>query len=105
MASSGGVRFNPINGETPRESLISALKVAMTDTQACDVVEALETYLEEGTRGGGPLVCPNLSPDLSSEISKLRAERDSALAFAEEALRKMQQTLETLRRNDDDDTM
>lgn len=100
---SGGIRINPINGEGPREALISALKVVMTDAQACDVVEALETYLEEGPRGGGPLVCPDLSPNLSGEIAKLRAERDSALAFAEEALRKMQQTLETLRRNDVDD--
>jgi hypothetical protein len=68
--------------DTAREYLVVTLKVAMTDEQARDVVDALEAYLEEGP-GRAVLTFPNLKPDYQNEVKKLRDERDAAIELAE----------------------
>jgi len=93
----GGAFFGGLNlNETPRERLVSALKASMTDEQARDTVDALEAYLEEGP-GNSVLTLPNLTPDSRKEIKGLRAERDAAVALAEQALRSMEETLKKIR--------
>lgn len=95
-ANSGGIRFGP-GGETARERLITTLKVVMTDEQASDVVDALETYLDEPEDRRVLLHLPDFRVNYQNEVEKLRGERDAAIEFAERALSTMQETLKTLK--------
>lgn len=83
---------------SPRERLISAFGQVMSDKQALEVVDALDGYASEGDLGT-PLVFENLTPNYPNELAKVRAERDAAIACAEEALTKMSRTLDSLRSN------
>lgn len=96
----GGTRMDWVHMETPRERLITALEAAMTREQAIEVVEALEACADEGDRAGSPAPWENLTPNWSSELDRVKAERDAAIACAEEALAGMQRTLDSLRRSE-----
>lgn len=91
----GGGSFMAL-GETPRERLIVALTAAMTRDQADCVVDALETYLEEGP-GNSMLTLPIQLPNYTRDLNKMRVERDAAVKIAEQALSQMQETLDRIK--------
>jgi hypothetical protein len=90
----GGARIDP--GGTVRDHLIAALAAISTDVQARAVVDALDAYLEEGP-GREVMTWENLTPNYRSELEKVRAERDTAIDCAQQVLKKMQDTLDSLR--------
>jgi hypothetical protein len=79
-----------------RQRLIEAFETVMTAEQAAEVVEALDGYLEEDS-GRAVFVRENLTPNYRDELEKLRTERDAAVNFAEQLLKKAQEALEALR--------
>ena len=92
--SGGGVRIDA--GGTARDHLIDVLASVSTAVQARAIVDALDVYLEEGP-GREVMTFEDLTPNYRGEIEKLRTERDIALDCAQQALRKMQDTLDLLR--------
>lgn len=81
--------------DSPRNHLVELLAVALGEADlAEEIVTALDAYIEEG-----PSVQPfqDFTPNYKTELEKARAERDAAIACAEQALGQMQQTLDALR--------
>ncbi len=95
----GGVRMDAGGGA--REWLITALALAMPDQtrEACVekarlIVDALDVYLEEPDRGS---TLQDMTPNYPAELEKVKAERDAAIATAEQAVKTLQETLERLK--------
>lgn len=83
--------------DSPRNRLVELLAEAVGDGDlANDVVDALDAYLEEGP-DRTVLTFENFTPNYKSELEKVRAERDTAITCAEQALEQMQTTLNALR--------
>ena len=90
----GSSRLVP--GGTVRDHLIAALAAISTDAQARAIVDALDAYLEEGP-SREVMGFENLTPNFSGEFERMRVERDVAIDCAQQALKKMQDTLDALR--------
>lgn len=81
--------------DSPRNYLVDLLAIAVGEADLAEaIVTALDAYLEEG-----PSVqpFPNFTPNYKTELDRVRAERDAAIACAEQALGQMQATLDALR--------
>jgi hypothetical protein len=82
--------------DSARNHLVELLAVAVGENDLADeIVDALDAYLEEGPQTVQAF--PNYTPNYKNELEKARAERDTAIACAEQALEQMQSTLNALR--------
>jgi hypothetical protein len=83
-------------GTTARDHLVDALTAICTPAQAARIVDALDTYIVDGANDR-PVPFENMTPNLQSEVDRLRAERDRAIDLAQQTVQQMQFALDSLR--------